>query len=112
VLRQIGGLADGWMPHFHRLENTGRENAPQDEPRAIIERVHAYARAAGRDPAQIGLEGRLAHGSGRSEDWVRLVGAWAGLGASHLTFNTMGADVGGVDGHIAALRRFREAIPA
>jgi probable F420-dependent oxidoreductase len=46
VLNRIGRLADGWLPLFK----------PGPEGETCKQKVHAAARAAGRDPAQIGME--------------------------------------------------------
>ena len=46
VLRRCGRLADGWLPIIQ----------PNDEGRAAVEKVHAAAREAGRDPAEIQME--------------------------------------------------------
>ena len=42
ALRRIARLADGWSPNF----------APDDQGRALVDRVHQYAREADRDPAR------------------------------------------------------------
>ena len=47
VVERVGRLADGWFPQF----------APDDEGRATLERMHGYARAAGRNPADMALKG-------------------------------------------------------
>ena len=58
--------------------------------------------AAGRDPASIGMEGRV---DWRGDaDQVRTdLAAWADAGATHVSVNTMGAGLNGVDEHLAAL---------
>ena len=66
--------------------------------------VEEAATAAGRDPAQIGMEGRV---SWRGDDDAALaeVTAWSQAGASHLSINTMGAGLATVDDHLAVLAR-------
>ncbi len=49
VLRRIARLADGWMPQFQ----------PDEAGRSLLARMHGYAREHGRDPAAIGLNGRI-----------------------------------------------------
>ena len=111
VLKRIGALADGWMPSFQSLNQHNLNLGPAGEdPRAVVERVHAYARAAGRDPAKLGMQGRVTYMSGGPDDWADLAGRWGELGATHLAFNTMNAGLDGVDAHIEALRRFRDAV--
>ncbi len=100
VVERVGRLADGWFPQF----------APDDAGRATIERMHGYARAAGRDPAAIGIEGRISLAESGPDAWCRLAEAWRGLGATHLSLNTMRAGLATPDAHIDAIRQFREAM--
>jgi hypothetical protein len=70
-----------------------------DEARAAVERA---AVAAGRDPATLGMEGRVDYRQGRDRVAQELA-AWSAAGATYVSINTMGAGLGGVDGHLAAL---------
>ena len=97
ALRRIGRLADGWFPMF----------APDAHGRETIERVQHYAREAGRDPASVGLEGRLAIGQKTPEEWQRDLTAWKEVGATHLTVATADAGLTSVPEHIKAIERFR-----
>jgi alkanesulfonate monooxygenase SsuD/methylene tetrahydromethanopterin reductase-like flavin-dependent oxidoreductase (luciferase family) len=90
---RAGQLADGWFPQV--------PPGPRlDEARGVVEQA---AVAAGRDPAQIGMEGRVSWGEGGAEKLVDHVGRWRGAGASHVSINTMGAGLGSVHGHLEAL---------
>ena len=100
VLQRIARIADGWFPQIR----------PDDAARQTIERLHGYAREAGRDPADIGIEARVSIAGGTPEDWARAVDAWQDLGATHLALNTMNAGLNSPDQHIDALRRFQEAV--
>ena len=100
VVERVGRLADGWFPQF----------PPDDTGRATIERMHGYARAAGRDPSAIGIEGRISLAESGPDAWGRLAEAWRGLGATHLSVNTMRAGLATPDAHIDAIRQFREAM--
>ena len=100
VVERVGRLADGWFPQF----------PPDDAGRATIERMHGYARAAGRDPAAVGIEGRISLAESGPDAWGRLAEAWRGLGATHLSVNTMRAGLATPDAHIDAIRQFREAM--
>jgi probable F420-dependent oxidoreductase len=96
---RVGRLADGWFPQA--------PPGPQlDEARAMVE---AAARAAGRDPAALGLEGRV-EWRGDASAFAEQAGRWRDEGATHLSINTMGAGFGGVDGHLAALSEAAEAL--
>ncbi|AFM19781.1 putative F420-dependent oxidoreductase, Rv2161c family [Mycolicibacterium chubuense NBB4] len=89
---RVGRLADGWFPMIG-------PGPALDEARAA---VAAAARDAGRDPATIGMEGRV---SWQHDDDRALAGIrdWADLGATHLSINTMGAGLRSVDDHLAVL---------
>ncbi len=97
---RIGRLADGWFPQV----------APDDrlkEAKAIVDQA---AVAAGRDPAQIGMEGRVSWTEAGAGKLIDHVGRWRAVGASHLSINTMGVGLGGVDGHLAALEQAAAAL--
>ena len=91
--RRAGRLADGWFPQV-------RPGPPLDAARATVEDA---ARAAGRDPATLGMEGRVnwtADGVGKLVDHAD---RWREVGATHLSINTMNAGLATVDDHLAAL---------
>lgn len=99
ALRRVGRLADGWFPH-------GRPGPRLDEAVAV---VHKAAEDAGRDPATLGMEGRVGLTRG-VDDAVERIGAWRAVGATHLSVSTMDIGLVGVDGHIAALAEVAGAI--
>ena len=91
--RRAGRLGDGWFPQVP-------PGPALDAARAVVDRA---ASDAGRDPAAIGMEGRVNwtdEGAGKLVDHV---GRWRAVGASHLSINTMRAGLGGADGHLGAL---------
>lgn len=100
VLRRIARLGDGWFPQFH----------PGQEAEESVARLHRYARAGGRDPAEIGIEGSVTFAGGNEDEWQARAAWWQTLGASYLMVNTMGAGLSTADEHVAALRRCREAL--
>lgn len=95
TLRRVGEIGDGWFPW--------RE--PDATMRAAIARIHDYARAAGRDPATIGLEPQLNVGRGDPEGWHNFIAGWRDLGATHLCLSTMGNGFATPAAHLAALSR-------
>jgi len=100
VLKRLARVGDGWMP----------QGSPDDRLRAMIERVRSYARDAGRDPTEIGIDGRTTlHGT--PDDWARQLAGWKEVGATHISVSTMAAGLSTPDDHIDALRRFKEAVP-
>ena len=100
AVKRVARLADGWFSHL----------APNDEGRAALERFRGYVREAGRDPAQVGVEGRVA-ATGSPDEWARQAEAFRDMGMSHLELRTAGSKLRDLDAHIDAMRRFREAAP-
>jgi probable F420-dependent oxidoreductase len=91
--QRIGRLADGWFPQVS-------PGPALDEARGMVEQA---ARDAGRNPAGIGLEGRDNH-TGDLYATLVLIEKWHAVGATHVSINTMGAGLSGVDNHLAILR--------
>ena len=91
--RRMGRLADGWFPQV----------APGPDLDAAREIVDQAARQAGRDPAGLGMEGRVSWTEAGLDKLVRQVERWREAGASHLSINTMNAGLGAVDGHLERL---------
>src|ERR671929_75206 len=100
ALRRIGRLADGWFPMF----------SPSDAGQEAITRMRAYAREAGRDPAAIGIEGRVSLASQEPQDWLAQMQAWETLGATHLSVRTDRGAQDSPQAHIDALRRLKEVM--
>lgn len=98
VFRRIGAVGDGWI--------STKFQSPDENGRRVIQRIHAYARQAGRDPKRIGLETWVSASdvnAGRAEDKVR---AWQEFGATHVGVVTMGAGYKTVSQHIDLMSKF------
>ena len=100
VLDRIGRLADGWI-----LTGGTRPEAVAG-PLAVI---RESARAAGRDPADIGLEAWIRVRPGDQSEKLELARAWADVGATHLSVQTTGLGYTSPAEHIAAITDFRVA---
>ncbi len=90
--RRAGQLADGWFPQMEPGQKL-------DEARRIVAQA---ATEAGRDPASLGMEGRVSWQQDRdalAADMRR----WQEAGATHLSVNTMGAGLKTVEDHLGAL---------
>lgn len=98
--RRMGRIADGWFPQV----------PPDQRLRDALSLVAEGAAAVGRDPSSIGMEGRASFGTGGVERVVDHAGRWRDAGATHLSINTMGAGLGGVDGHLEALASVASAL--
>ena len=98
--RRMGRLADGWFPRV--------EPGPDlDAARAIIA---AAAAQAGRDPAAIGMEPRVSWGAGGTDELITNAQRWRDAGATHLSVDTMGSGLPGLDAHLDVLGRAGEAL--
>jgi probable F420-dependent oxidoreductase len=100
ALRRAGRLADGWFPMVPPGPHL-------DEARAFVD---AGAREAGRDPSELGMEGRVAWTDAGVDKLVDHVGRWERAGASHLGVNTMNAGLGAVENHLAVLAEVADAL--
>ena len=103
VIRRIGRLGDGWVM-------TGGMALP--DVKAAIARLHRYAREAGRDPSEIGLEKVVGVGGRSKDELAAELVEWRSVGATHISASTMGAGLTSPQGHIEAVRRFKEAAGA
>ena len=99
AFRRMGRLADGWFPMM--------TPGPQlDEAMATIS---AAAEAADRDPQAIGMEGRITWTGDLDQVKVEAE-QWRALNATHVSINTMGAGLTGVDAHVEVLARVATAL--
>jgi probable F420-dependent oxidoreductase len=98
--RRAGRVADGWFPMMG-------PGPALDEARAIVE---GAALEAGRDPATIGMEGRV-DWRGDADAVAGQLQQWSEAGASHMSVNTMGAGLTTVDEHLAALTEVAASLP-
>jgi probable F420-dependent oxidoreductase len=102
ALRRLARLGDGWFPLM----------GPDEKCQAAIDKIRAYAKDAGRDPNQIGIEGRISYGQGLPQAWLGELEAWKKLGATHVSLNTMKAGLNGAAAHTEAIRRFQKETAA
>ncbi len=100
VLKRIGQVGDGWFPLL----------PPNDKCHAMIQKIRQYGANAGRNVADIGIEGRVVYGKGVADEWVEEAVKWKNLGATHISLNTMKSDLPNPSAHIAAIQRFKETI--
>ena len=99
AFRRMGRLADGWLPMM----------TPGPELDEAMATIAASAEAAGRDPQTIGMEGRITWGG--DLDQVKLEAEqWRALGATHVSINTMGSGLVGVDAHVQVLAQVATAL--
>ena len=99
IRRRIGRQADGWfvLCEPERLQ-------------AIKADIDSAARAAGRDPAAIGMEAGVAVVGPRAGEWRQRVQGWHAAGLTHLCLRTLGGGLAG-DAHLAKMREAAAALP-
>ena len=95
IRRRIGTQADGWFV----LCDPSQYDALNGE-------IDAAARAAGREPGDIGTEAGVAVVGAREAEWKDRVVGWRDKGLTHLCLRTLGGGLD-ADGH---LRKAREAM--
>lgn len=100
ALRRIAAIADGWFTHL----------PPNDDGRTGMETFRRFVRDAGRDPANVPVEGRIPAARGGPDEWKRGIDAFREMGMTSVELTTMGAGYRSVDEHLDALARFRELV--
>ena len=108
VLERVARLGDGWMPNQRTAEDA----------RGALEKLDEYLERAGRTRLRagpsgtsgFGLEARIPFGAGNPDEWLKLVRGWQSVGASHISFNTMGAGLASAGEHVRAIQRIAAAV--
>jgi probable F420-dependent oxidoreductase len=90
--RRVGRVADGWFPQI----------SPGPDLDEALQVIADGAADAGRDPAAIGMDGRVTWRGDEAQLAERLT-QWQQYGATHVSVNTMGEGYAGVDEHLSAL---------
>lgn len=95
VIERVGRIADGWFPF------------PNPQLEAQIGQMREHARAAGRDPADIGIESMVpaVEDAGKTRERVERLQA---QGVTQVAGVTMNAKLPNGQAHIDAIRRFRD----
>jgi probable F420-dependent oxidoreductase len=101
-LARVGRIADGWFS-MHK---------PGPELDEAIAQVRNAAVSVGRNPHDVGIDGRVDVGDGDLGRIVKEVEGWRAVGASHVSFGTMNAGLDGIDRHVAALEAALDAASA
>lgn len=96
ALRRAARLGDGWMATFR----TPAELQPH------LELIMSFVEEAGRVRAGFGIEVRIYYGDGNPDGWKQILQGWQSLGATQVSFNTMGAGFTSPEQHLSAIKRF------
>ena len=98
VLQRIARVGDGWLPNYRKAEAAQQSLAKLD----------GYLAENGRSRADIGIEPRLHYGDGDVDKWKSAFEGWQEAGATHISFNTMGAGFQTPQEHIEAIEHFAQ----
>jgi probable F420-dependent oxidoreductase len=79
TFRRTAKYGDGFMPLAYPAG---------DDALKAFDKLRGLIRAAGRDPASVGLEVWVSPGIGKEDDWRREIGFWKKAGVTHATVHT------------------------
>jgi probable F420-dependent oxidoreductase len=99
VVKRIARIADGWMPMWQ----------PDEAGLKELDKLFMYAKEAGREGSDIGINGRVTADLATEDSWSDAVKSWSGIKADYIDINTMGQGLSGADAHIERLEKFRPA---
>ena len=100
ALKRAAEIADGYFPQ-RPLEGGWP---------ATLAKMKAWREAAGKDWSTYGIEARINAGTGTPDEWRQTFEEWKGLGATHITVNTMNGGLRGPDQHVQRIREVKEAL--
>src|SRR5215212_511503 len=100
ALKRAAEIADGFFPQ-RPLEGGWS---------ATLDKMKAWREAAGKDWATYGIEARINAGTGTPDEWRQSFEEWKGLGATHITVNTMNGGLVGPEQHIQRIREVKQAL--
>jgi probable F420-dependent oxidoreductase len=108
TFRRAALYGDGFMPLAYPAG---------DAALAAFDKLRTMTRAAGRNPAAMGLEVWVSPGIGTEDDWRREIGFWKKAGVTHVNAHTsyVSAHHKRIAGksygdHLAAISRYRTAV--
>ena len=108
----MGGLSEAAWQRAARVADGWTWSGgvrPGPEAQALVDKVHAAVKAAGRDPVAFGVEGRVVLAQLEPGKWAAEVAAWRRVrGVTHLCVDTMRLGLAKPEQHIETLRRFKE----
>lgn len=100
ALERCARQGDGWIPL----------GGPNDQTRGMLDLIRQHRRAAGRSMDGFGVQAQAQYGGGTPERWRSHAQRWRDLGATHLAVATHRAGDTDVDGHLARIAEYRDAV--
>jgi probable F420-dependent oxidoreductase len=100
ALKRIAKIADGWMCTQRTPELA----------RPVHDLLVKYLEEAGRSIGSFGIEARILYGDGQPDSWLSAIEQWIEMGATHISFNTMGSGFNSPAQHIDAVQKMAKAV--
>ena len=100
LIERCARLGDGWMP-------LGGAN---DASKAILDQIRAQREATGRSMEGFGVQAQAQFANGTPERWRSHAQRWREMGATHMAIATHNAGPTDVDGHLARITEYRDAV--
>ena len=99
VLKRTARIGDGWI--------TSPQVQTYEENRAMLDRLYGFAEEVGRDPASIGIEGRIELVDHPTEqDVLRAYREWRAMGVEIVTLSTRAAGLDSPQQQVDALKKY------
>ena len=100
LLDRCARLGDGWLPL----------GSPNDKSAERIAEMRSVREAAGKSWDRFEIRAQAQFGGGSPERWQGHAQKWKDLGATHLAVATHNAGETDVDGHLARIAEYRNAV--
>jgi probable F420-dependent oxidoreductase len=100
LLRRCADLGDGWLPL----------SGANDQSAQAIDTIRAHREAVGKSMDGFAIQAQAQYAGGDADRWRRHAARWKELGATHLAIATHNAGPTDVDGHLARIAEYKDAV--
>jgi probable F420-dependent oxidoreductase len=100
LLKRCGELGDGWIPLM----------GANDKAQACIDQIRGHREAAGRPWDGFGIQAQAQYAGGNPDRWGSHAQKWRDMGCTHLAIATHNAGTTDVDGHLARIQEYLNAV--
>lgn len=100
LLDRVARLGDGWIPLM----------GANDKAKACIDTIKQTRKAAGLSFDNFGIQAQAQYAGGSPERWRKHAEAWREMGCTHLAIATHNAGPTTVDGHLARIGEYQQAL--
>ena len=100
LLDRVARLGDGWIPLM----------GANDKAKACIDTIKQTRKAAGLSFDNFGIQAQAQYAGGSPERWRKHAEAWREMGCTHLAIATHNAGPTNVDGHLARIGDYQQAL--